>query len=322
MIGMGCRFPGGAESPEQLWENLRNGRSGWCEVPEDRWNAEAFYNPNKEARESLCAKSGYFLQQDITAFDARFFSSPPWEAHTMDPQQRILLETTYEAMENAGYPMESLRGSDTSVFVGMYGRDYDRMGYKDLAEVTKAHTTGSGEAIIANRISYLFDLKGASMTIDTGCSGSMVALHQACLTLKAGESRMAIVGGTELLLHPDQSVAMSSVGMVNPDGRCYVFDSRGSGYARGEGVATVILKRLSHALEDNDPIHSVILQSSLNQDGRTAGISFPSSEAQSALMRSVYATADVDPADTLYVEAHGTGTQAGESYTLTIHRSC
>ncbi|KAK2612700.1 hypothetical protein QQS21_001317 [Conoideocrella luteorostrata] len=313
VVGMGCRLPGGVGSPEQLWEMLASGRSGWSEVPSDRWNADSFYHPNIEAKESLNTKSGYFLQQDIAAFDAPFFNCPPWEAHTMDPQQRILLETTYEALENAGISIESLRGSDTSVFVGVYGRDYDRMGYKDLSNITKVHNTGTGEAIVSNRISYVFDLKGASMTIDTGCSGSMVALHQACLTLKAGESRMAIVAGTELLLHPDQSVSMSAIGMVNPDGRCYVFDSRGSGYARGEGVATVVLKRLSHAISDNDPIHSVILHSSLNQDGRTAGISQPNEDSQSALIRSVYATTGIDPADTLYVEAHGTGTQAGDN---------
>lgn len=169
IIGMGCRFPGGVTSPEKLWEMLSEGRSGWGEIPPDRWNAESFYHPHQEAKEALNAKSGYFLNQDIAAFDAKFFNCSHYEAHTMDPQQRILLETTYEALENAGITLENVKGSDTSVFVGVYARDYDRMGYKDLPQITKLHITGTGEAVISNRISYVFDLKGASMTIDTGC---------------------------------------------------------------------------------------------------------------------------------------------------------
>ena len=169
VIGMGCRFAGGVGSPEELWDMLREGRSGWGEVPADRWNAEAFYNPDKDAKESVNYKSGYFLQQDISHFDAKFFNVLPYEAHSMDPQQRLLLEITYEALENAGIPIDTLRGSDTCVFVGMYTRDYDRMAYKDLAQMSKHHSTGTGEAVLSNRISYLFDLKGASMTIDTGC---------------------------------------------------------------------------------------------------------------------------------------------------------
>ncbi|KAI9830656.1 MAG: hypothetical protein M1819_005466 [Sarea resinae] len=312
VIGMGCRLPGGVASPQQLWDLLSNGRDAGGPVPPDRWNADAFYNPDQEAKESINSKNFYFLSEDIRAFDARFFEVRSYEAHTMDPQQRIILETTYEALENAGLRLEDLEGSDTSVFVAVYGRDYDRMGYKDVPLLTKGHTTGAGEAVLSNRISYLLDLKGASMTIDTGCSGSMVALHQACLTLKSGASRIAVVGGTELLLHPDQTIAMSQVGMINPDGKCYVFDSRGSGYARGEGVGTVVIKLLKHAIEDGDPIHAVIQNTALNQDGRTAGISLPNSEAQSDVIESVYTSAGLDPNDTLYVEAHGTGTQAGD----------
>ncbi|KAF3768085.1 hypothetical protein M406DRAFT_80584 [Cryphonectria parasitica EP155] len=313
VVGMGCRLPGGASTPEKLWDLLKEGRSGQVKVPKDRWNAEAFFHPDPEQRESLNAQSSYFLKEDISHFDARFFNCTPSEAHTMDPQGRLLLETSYEALESAGIPLESLKGSDTSVFAGVFGRDYDRMGFKDLAQISRAHLTGTGEATLSNRISYIFDLKGASMTIDTGCSASMAALHQACLTLRAGESRVAIVGGAELLIHPDQSITMSATGMVNPDGKCYVFDSRGSGYARGEGAAAVVLKLLDNAIADGDPIHGVIVQSALNQDGKTAGISLPNPDAQADLMRQVYASAGVDPGETLYVEAHGTGTQAGDN---------
>ncbi|KAI2787681.1 Highly reducing polyketide synthase sdnO [Penicillium oxalicum] len=313
VIGMGCRLPGGASSPEKLWEMLAEGRSGWGEVPAERWNWKSFYHPHNEAKEALNSKSGYFLQQDIGAFDAKFFNIASYEAHAMDPQQRILLETTYEALENAGVSLESLKGSNTCVYVGLYARDYDRMGFKDLPQITKLHITGTGEAVVSNRISYLFDLKGASVTVDTGCSGSMVALHQACQNLRTGESNMAIVGGTQLLLHPDQAIAMSTVGMVNPHGRCFVFDSRGSGYARGEGVGTIVLKRLDDAIAAGDPIHAVIRNSGLNQDGKTAGISLPNPDAQAALMKLVYSSAGVDPRSTVYVEAHGTGTQAGDN---------
>jgi acyl transferase domain-containing protein len=169
VIGMGCRLPGGASSPEKLWEMLAEGRSGWGEVPAERWNWKSFYHPHNEAKESLNSKSGYFLDQDIGAFDAKFFNIASYEAHAMDPQQRILLETTYEALENAGVSLDSIKGSNTCVYVGLYARDYDRMGFKDLPQITKLHITGTGEAVVSNRISYLFDLKGASVTVDTGC---------------------------------------------------------------------------------------------------------------------------------------------------------
>ncbi|KAH8815991.1 Choline/Carnitine o-acyltransferase-domain-containing protein [Xylogone sp. PMI_703] len=313
VIGMACRLPGGSDSPEKLWDMLVEGRSGWCEIPEDRWNKESFYHPDPEAKEAINVKGLYFLKQDIAAFDARFFGIHPHEAHCLDPQQRILMETTYEALENAGITLQKIKGSDTSVHVGAYATDFERMGYKDISRVPKLHMIGSGLAILSNRISYLFDLKGASSTIDTGCSGSMVALHQACLGLRAGESQMAIVAGTQLLLAPDQIIPMSMVGMTNPDGRCYVFDHRGSGYARGEGVVSFILKRLDDAVRDGDNVHAIIRNSGLNQDGKTAGISLPNPVAQANLMRYVYKNAGLDPKDTAYVEAHGTGTQAGDS---------
>lgn len=169
IIGMGCRLPGGANSPEELWDMLAEGRSGWGEVPKERWDWRSFYHPDQSAKESLNYKSGYFIPQDITAFDARFFGIPPGEAHGIDPQQRILLESTWDAIENAGIPPDSLRGSDTSVYMAIFARDYDRMSFKDTSQLHKMHVTGKGEAIFSNRISYLLDLKGASMTIDTGC---------------------------------------------------------------------------------------------------------------------------------------------------------
>lgn len=169
IIGMGCRLPGGVRSPEDLWQLVSEGRSGWKTVPEDRWNAESFYHADHTAVESWNAKSGYFLDQDVTEFDSRFFGFSAHEADITDPQQRILLETTFEALENAGIPIEGLKGSDTSVFVAVFARDYDRMGYKDLEKISRYHIGGTGEAILSNRLSYFFDLKGGSMTLDTGC---------------------------------------------------------------------------------------------------------------------------------------------------------
>ncbi|KAI1754791.1 beta-ketoacyl synthase domain-containing protein [Xylaria castorea] len=314
IIGVAFRLPGGADSLENLEHLLNNRGSGFVPVPEDRWNRDAFYGVQQNAKGGIPSKHGYFLQQDISNFDARFFQVSRQEAATIDPKQRILLQTTYEALENAGIPMEQVRGSKTSVYVSTFTYDFERIGFRDMQVLSGFHTTSAGPAILANRLSYFFDLKGPSFTLDTGCSGGLVALHQACQSLRLGESNMAIVGGAQLLLDPDQSTNMSTIGMLNADGHCYAFDSRGSGYGRGEGVATLILKRLDEALADGDPIQTVIVNSGLNQDGRSPGsIMSPSGEAQRDLMRSVYSQVGLQPGETPYVEAHGTGTIAGDT---------
>ncbi|KAK4451281.1 hypothetical protein QBC34DRAFT_348299 [Podospora aff. communis PSN243] len=312
IVGMGCRLPGNVASPEDLWRLLVSGGSGWSLVPSNRWNADAFYHPDGMSIQSYNAKSGYFLTQDLADFDSRFFGLSSQEAEVMDPQQRILLETTYEALEDAGLSIESIQGSDTAVFAALFAHDYDRMNFRDLEAMSKFSIGGSGEALVANRLSHFFDLRGISFTLDTGCSGSLVALHQACMTLWTGQSKMAIVGGTEIILHPDQNILMSSGGMLNSEGKCFSFDSRGAGYGRGEGVASIVIKRLKDALHDGDVIHAVIRNSGANQDGWTKGITLPNPDAQEALIRSVYATAGLDPHVTPYVEAHGTGTQVGD----------
>ncbi|ROW09729.1 hypothetical protein VMCG_02438 [Cytospora schulzeri] len=313
VIGMACRLPGGADNPEELWSMLAEGRDGWGEVPKDRWNWRSFYHKDPETKEAMNFSHGYFLDQDISAFDAKFFGLPAAEVTGIDPQQRLLLEITYEAIEDAGIPIESLRGSDTSVHMAMFARDYDRMGYTDGYHIHKSHIQGSGDAILSNRISYILDLKGSSNTLDTGCSGSLVALHQACRTLRSDDATLAIAGASQLLLTPDQSIAMTSLGtLINKDGKCYTFDDRGAGYGRGEGVGVLVLKRLDRALADGDAIHAVILDSGVGHDGKTSGILLPNADAQAALATSVYAKVGIDPCDTLYVEAHGTGTVAGD----------
>lgn len=214
IIGMGCRFPGNATDPQKLWALLAEGRSCWTDVPTDRFNESAFYHPNPDAPGAHNHRGGHFLAQDIAAFDADFFGISSAEAQAMDPQQIILLETTYEALESCGASLDRIRGSNTAVYIAMFSRDYDRNLYKDTDDIPKYHTTGTGEAILASRISYIFDLKGPSMTLDTGCSGSLVALHQACQSLRAREVDMAIVGGVNLIIGPDQMTGMSNVQYV------------------------------------------------------------------------------------------------------------
>ena len=209
VVGIGCRFPGGADDPEKLWSMVSEGRTAWSDVPSDRFKWSSFHHPNPDINGTINHRGGHFIEQDLSTFDPTFFGISPSEAHSMDPQQRLQLETAYEALENAGIPLEQVKGSNTAVYVAIFSRDYDRMMFKDTSDLTKYHLTGVGEAVVSNRLSYTFDLKGPSMTIDTGCSGSLVALHHACQTLRSGESQVALVGGTNLILNPDSMITMS-----------------------------------------------------------------------------------------------------------------
>ncbi|TEY79898.1 hypothetical protein BOTCAL_0040g00130 [Botryotinia calthae] len=312
IIGIACRLPGNVCNTDDLWELLSNKKNAWSAVPAERFNEDAFYHPSPDNPGTTNHRGGHFISQDVATFDASFFGISPVEASAMDPQQRILLEVTYEAFEDAGIPIENVRGSNTGVFSAVFTRDYDRNINRDPLDIPKYNTTGTGEAIIANRVSYTFDLKGPSMTLDTGCSGSMVALHQACLSLQLGESTMALASGVNLILNPDHMVGMSNLHMLNDSGRSFPFDERGSGYGRGEGVVTVLLKRLDHAIRMGDNIRSVICSTAVNQDGKTNGITLPDSQAQESLIRLVYKNSNLDPCKIDYIEAHGTGTIAGD----------
>lgn len=214
IIGIGCRLPGGVRNTTELWELLVEGQNAWSAVPVDRFNESAFYHPNPDNKGTTNHRGGHFISQNVAAFDAAFFNISPIEAQAIDPQHRLLLETTYEAFENAGIPIEEVRGSDTAVYTAIFTRDYDRNIYKDPNDIPKYHVTGSGEAIASNRISYTFDLKGPSMTLDTGCSGGTVALHQACQSLRTGESSMALASGVNLILNPDHMFSMSNLQSV------------------------------------------------------------------------------------------------------------
>ncbi|KAF2024966.1 ketoacyl-synt-domain-containing protein [Setomelanomma holmii] len=317
IVGLGCRFPGGANSPEALWEMLANGRTGWTEIPADRYTWRSFYHPDPDADAAHNQAGGGYIDRDLAAFDASFFSIPTQEANALDPQQRIQLETAYEALESAGLSIDNIKGSRTSVHIATVSRDYDRNAYRDPQDLAKYHLTGCGEAIASGRIAYTFDLRGPCFSLDTGCSGSLVGLHLACQGLRSRETDMALVGGTNLLLSPDMTIAMSKLHMLNDDGKCYAFDSRGKGYARSEGVSAIVLKRLSDAIAAGDPIRAVVRNSGINQDGKTNGIMLPNPQAQEELMRSIHVNAGLAPAHTAYIEAHGTGTLAGDTAELT-----
>lgn len=313
IIGYACRLPGQVSTPEDLWELCTRGRSGWSEIPKDRFSYDAFHHPNPSKPGSFNQKGGYFLKDDITKFDASFFNLSTKEAIAMDPQQRLLLECTFEAFESAGIPKEHFAGRRVGVYVGGNFADYEVMNARDIETAPMHHATGCADAMQSNRISYFFDFRGPSMTFDTACSGSLVALHHAVRSLTGGESTEAIVAGCRLNILPDYFVTMSMSQLFNDAGETFAFDERAvSGFARGEGAGVVILKPLDAALRDQDPIRAVICNSGVGQDGRTQGITNPNGEAQQDLINKVYRDAELDPRDCGYVEMHGTGTKVGD----------
>ncbi|KAI1171395.1 hypothetical protein F4777DRAFT_582964 [Nemania sp. FL0916] len=312
IVGLSCKFAGSASSSEKLWEMLAEGRSAWSEVPPSRFNVKGTHHPNQEKINTTNIKGAHFIEEDIGLFDAAFFNLSAETASTMDPQFRLQLESAYEALENAGLPLSKMAGSNTSVFAGVFSHDYHEGILRDEEQLPRLLPIGTFSAMSSNRISHFFDLRGPSMTIDTGCSTTLVALHQAVASLRARESDCSIVSGANLLLGPDMFKVFGSMGMLSPDGRSYAFDARANGYGRGEGVASIVVKRLDDALACGDPIRAVIRETCLNQDGRTETITTPSQTAQEELMHECYRRAGLDPRDTQYFEAHGTGTPTGD----------
>ncbi|KAI1774978.1 putative FSP1 [Hypoxylon cercidicola] len=312
IVGMSCKFAGDATNPERLWKMLAEGRSAWTEIPSSRFNLEGSYHPNSEKLSTTSVRGGHFIEEDLGLFDAAFFNYSAETASTLDPQFRLQLESVYEALENAGLPLAQVAGSNTSVFAGIFFHDYKDGITRDEDNLYRFFATGTGSAMASNRISHFYDFRGASMTIDTGCSTTLVALHQAVQSLRTGEADMSIVNGANVLLNADMFKTMNSLGFLSPDGKSFAFDSRANGYGRGEGVAAVVLKRLKDAVAAGDPIRGVIRESLLNQDGKTETITAPSQAAQEMLMRDCYRKAGLDPLDTQYFEAHGTGTQTGD----------
>ncbi|KAJ2995920.1 hypothetical protein NUW58_g1137 [Xylaria curta] len=316
IVGSGCRFPGGSNSPSKLWELLKSPRDLSIKVPANRWNADAFYHPEATHHGTTNAMKSYFLEEDVLQFDTGFFNIQPVESEVIDPQQRLLMETVYDSLCAAGLRMEKLRGSSTAVYVGMMCDDWYTIHSRDFENLPTYAATGSARSIVSNRISYFFDWHGPSMTIDTACSSSLVAVHHAVQALRSGEAEVAVASGTNLLLSPGMYISESNLRMLSPTGHCSMWDTAADGYARGEGVAAVVLKTLRQAIADGDPIECVIRETGVNQDGRTPGLTMPSNTAQAALIRDTYHRAGLDlhnPKDRpQFFQAHGTGTQAGD----------
>lgn len=311
VIGLGCRFPGGAEDPDAFWNLLLDGRDGIGEPPVDRWGSYAELGPDYAAAVRRAAVPGGFLA-DISGFDAAFFGLTPREAALMDPQQRLLLELCWEALEHAGVPPRDLAGSDTGVFVGVGSDDYGRRMLEDLPSIEAWTGIGSALCAAANRISHALDLRGPSLAVDTACSASLVATHLACQSLRTGESSLALVGGVNLIISPGLTLTLEAAGATAADGRCKPFDAAADGYGRGEGGGILVLKRLSAALRDGDRVLAVIRGSAVHQDGRTGGIMAPNGDAQRELLIRACHSAGVAPGSVDYVETHGTGTSLGD----------
>ncbi len=313
ILGIGCRFPGGATDAESFWQLLRDGVDTVTEIPDERWDIEAHYDPDPDTPGKMYTRKGAFLQ-DIDQFDPQFFGIMPKEAHAMDPQQRLLIETTWEALENAAIAPDSLTGSRTGVFVGILGTDYASLQTANdgINDIGPYYGSGIAHSIASGRISYLLGLQGPSISIDTACSSSLVAIHQACLSLRSRETNLALAGGVNLILTPDATIALSKNRMMAADGHCKTFDASADGYVRGEGCGMVVLKRLSDALADGDSILAVIRGSAVNQDGASSGLTAPNGPAQEAVIREAMANAGIDPLDVTYVETHGTGTSLGD----------
>ena len=311
IVGMGCRFPGGSNTPEDFWSFLQEKRNVVSDIPSDRWDADKWYSADPDAPGLSIAAGAAFLES-VDTFDAGYFGIPAREADQMDPQQRIFLEVAIEALENAGLRFEDLRRSRTGVFIASYHNDYAQMLYRDPASMDQRTLTGTLHSVLANRLSYLLDLRGPSISVDTACSSSLVAVHMACQSLRTGESNLALAGGVSVILAPELMVSMSRLGFLAPDGRCKTFDASADGFGRGEGCGVIALKRLSDAIADGDRIWSVIRGSAVNQDGESTLLAAPNVHAQAALVREAVMNAQVHPDDIVYVETHGTGTILGD----------
>ncbi len=313
IVGVGCRFPGGASDPDAFWTLLSNGTDAIREVSIDRWDVQRYYDADPEAAGKTYARHAGLLD-DIDRFDPGFFGIAPREAVSLDPQQRLLLEVVWEALENAGHRPDSLTGTATGVFVGISGSEYGALQMRLQApEDLDAYAgTGNAPSIAAGRLAYVLGLNGPTLAIDTACSSSLVAVHLACQSLRQGECRAALAGGVNLLLTPEPFVILSRARALSPEGRCKTFDAGADGYVRGEGCGVVVLKRLSDAIADGDRVLAVVRSSAINQDGRTSGLTVPNGPSQENLVREALDRGGIDAEEVGYVEAHGTGTPLGD----------
>ncbi|MGB3298306.1 MAG: type I polyketide synthase, partial [Phormidesmis sp.] len=312
IVGMGCRFPGGANSPETFWQLLSEGRDAISEVPSDRWNADKYYDPDASKPGKIVTRSGGFVDH-LRDFDADFFGISPREAASLDPQQRLLLEVAWETMEHSGMVPDQWTGRPVGIFVGISSNDYSQyLSRRADAEIDAYLATGNAHSVAAGRLSYILGFTGPSMAVDTACSSSLVAVHLACQSLRNEECEVALAGGVNRILAPEFSINFSKARMLSPDGRCKTFDAAADGFARGEGCGVVVLKRLSDAVKQGDNILAVVRGAAVNQDGRSGGLTVPNGPAQQNVIRQALANANVKPEQISYVEAHGTGTALGD----------
>src|SRR5215207_7905 len=315
VVGIGCRLPGGVNNADEYWKLLQDGANGVIRVPMDRWDADEYYSDDHTVPGTICNREGGFLTSwQPDEFDAEFFSIAPREAAAMDPQQRLLLEVAWEALENAGINPRALRGTQTSVFVGMTTNDYYHSfaGKLRRQDIDPYVPFGNAPNFAAGRLSYFLGVRGPAVVSDTACSSSLVSIHLACQSLRRRESDHALAAGVNLILSPENNIACSRWGMLAPDGLCKAFDADANGYVRSEGCGVVVLKRLTDALRDGDRVLAVVRGSAVNQDGASSGQTVPNGPAQQALMRQALANSGVAPQEVDYVETHGTGTLLGD----------
>ncbi|TGJ84628.1 hypothetical protein E0Z10_g4132 [Xylaria hypoxylon] len=338
IVGMACHLPGDVNSPADLWQFLLDRKSAQSTVPPERYNIKGFYSPEGDKAGLINVNGGYFLQHDVRQFDNEFFGINNYEAtyvcqivsrsaykmlvSLMDPQQRKLLEVVFECFENSGASLDSMSGSNTGVYVGNFSQDHLIMQVRDPDDLHRYHATGSGLTMLANRISHTFNLHGPSLTLDTACSSSIYCLHLAVNALKTSQCDGAIVAAANLILSPAPHIAAMKAGMLSPSSTCHTFDVSADGYARGEAVDAIYLKRLSSAIRNNDTIHAVIRGTAINSNGHTPGVIYPSSELQEVVIRKAYNEANIDFHGTDYIECHGTGTELGDLVELTALANC
>lgn len=318
IVGMGCRFPGGASSVRKFWELLVSGTDAIIDVPADRWNIRRHFSADERKGKTVVARGG-FLVEKIDEFDPLFFGISPREAESMDPQQRLLLEVLYEATEDAGLPLEKFNGSNTGVFIGGFTAD------NQLVQLSKDNrwllntysSTGTTSTMLSSKLSYWFNLKGPAMTIDTACSSSLVAVHIGVQSIWNGECDIAVAGGVNVMLRPETTASLGAAKLLSKHGHCKAFDSDAGGYVRGEGAGIVLLKPVEQAIADGDRIYAVIHSTALNQDGKTNGITTPNAVSQKDLLKKIYEQSGIDINQLDYIEAHGTGTQVGDTIEFT-----
>ncbi|KAI1743074.1 polyketide synthase-like protein [Xylaria scruposa] len=342
IVGMACRLPGEVKCPSSLWQLLLDKKSTQGGVPPDRYNINGYYSSDGQKAGVMNVNGGYFLNEDVRQFDNEFFGINNFEAYVsvykastphptprqvtkrlqMDPQQRKLLEVVFECFENAGATLPKMSGSDTGVFVGNFSQDHLLMQVRDPDDLRRYHATGAGLTMLANRISHTFNLHGPSLTLDTACSSSIYCLHLACSALKSLQCDGAVVAAANLIMTPTPHIAAMKAGMLSPTSTCHTFDISADGYARGEGINAIYLKRLSSAIRDRDNVYAIVRGTGINSNGHTPGMVYPSADLQEAVIRKTYKEANLDFSGTDYIECHGTGTELGDQVELTALAAC